>query len=415
MGEVVDLRVALARAPRAPSPGRRSARLTAAPTATLLPGNRRSICHYTPSADPSGMGTQLLDLVAVAVRDADVSVMCRPTLGGRRVLERAADLGATTVALPGPRDGSFRDLVRHFLRATAPDVFHCHVGIGWEDWGGVETARLAGVPVVVQTQHLPFLLSHPGKRRGLLRAVGGVDRVIAVSEGVRRTYEAIGVSPDRLVTVPNGVPQRGTGPGRDAARAALGLRGDQPVVMTVGRLTNMKGQRYLVEAAPHLLSRVPDAAVVVLGEGPLRAQLEARAAAMGVDGSMHFVGHRADARFLLDAADVFVLPSLHEGMPLAAIEAMDAGLPVVATHVIGSREVVADGETGILVPPGDSTALGAALVELLTDPGRRTTYGAAGRRRYLERFTAERMASRTEAVYEGLLAGAGAAVAQDQA
>lgn len=363
------------------------------------------------------MGTHLLELVAAAVRHADVSVMCRPTVGGRRVLEGAAALGAATLPLPGPREISFRDVVRRFLLATAPDVFHCHVGIGWESWGGVEAARLAGVPVVVQTQHLPFLLSHPGKRGALLRSVGGVDRVIAVSDGVRRTYEAIGVPLARLVTVPNGVPERGTGLGRRVARADLGLRADQPVVMTVGRLTKMKGQRYLIDATPHLVSRVPGVAVVVVGEGPLRMGLESRAAEMGVNGSVHFLGHRTDARFLLDAADVFVLPSRHEGMPLAAIEAMEAGLPVVATHVIGSREVVADGETGILVPPEDSAALGAAIAGLLAGPGVRAAYGAAGRRRYLDRFTAERMAARTEAVYARLLAStdAAATLAEDQA
>lgn len=418
MAEVVDLRAVSAPAAHARrSPRRGLARPAAAPTATALRGGRRSICYYTPSADPSGMGTHLLDLVAATVRHADVSVMCRPTVGGRRVLEGAAALGAATVPLPGPRECSFRDVVRRFLLGTAPDVFHCHVGIGWEGWGGVEAARLAGVPVVVQTQHLPFLLSHPGKRRALLRTVGGVDRVIAVSDGVRRTYEAIGVPFDRLVTVPNGVPERGAGPGRRAVRAALGLRADQPVVMTVGRLTNMKGQRYLVDATPHLVSRVAGVVVVVVGDGPLRTQLESRAAAIGVHGSVRLLGHRSDARFLLDAADVFVLPSRHEGMPLAAIEAMEAGLPVVATHVIGSREVVADGETGVLVPPEDSVALGAAIAELLTDAGLRATYGAAGRRRYLDRFTAELMAARTQVVYERLLAGAGAvpALTQDQA
>jgi glycosyltransferase involved in cell wall biosynthesis len=106
---------------------------------------------------------------------------------------------------------------------------------------------------------------------------------------------------------------------------------------------------------------------------------------------------------LLDAADVFVLPSRQEGLPLAALEAMDAGLPVVGTEVIGTAEVVVDGETGTLVPPR-AAALGDALAELLADPQLRARYGEAGRRRYLAEFTAKRMAAETFAVYEDVLA-----------
>ena len=110
---------------------------------------------------------------------------------------------------------------------------------------------------------------------------------------------------------------------------------------------------------------------------------------------------------LLDAADVFVLPSRCEGMPLVLLEAMDAGLPVVATRVIGSEEVVADGETGLLVPPEDPAALGTALARLLADPQLRARFGRAGRQRFLERFTGRRMAARTAVLYEDILAAVG--------
>ncbi len=144
---------------------------------------RRSICYFTPSVDPSGMGRHLLDLMAATVEDAEVSVMCRPTTGGQRVLRRAADLGAVTMALPSPREAGFGFLVRQFLRATRPDVFHCHVGIGWEGWGNLETARRAGVPVIMQTQHLPFLLGNWHKRRGLLQAVKEADASLPCQTG----------------------------------------------------------------------------------------------------------------------------------------------------------------------------------------------------------------------------------------
>ena len=367
---------------------------------------RRSICYYTPSTDPSGMGAHMVDLVAEFAETADVALMMRPTVGGRRLLDRAAEVGARTVELPSPRDPRFATVVTGFLESHPADVFHCHVGTGAEDWDGVRLARRGGCPAVVQSQHLPYLVSHPRKRRAFHHGIEEVDRLIAVSEGVRRTYCRIGVPEERLTTVPNGVAPIPDRIGRDAARAALGLDPRQPVVLTVGRLTHMKGQWHLVDAVPGLLDRFPDLAVVLVGQGPLREALEKRAAGLGVGGAVRFAGHRTDARRLLAAADVFVLPSRHEGMPLVVLEAMEAGLPVVGTRVTGTEEVVEDGVTGALVRPGDPAALGAALGRLLADPALRHRQGDAGRRRYLACFTRERMARDTAAVYESVLRGA---------
>lgn len=365
---------------------------------------RRSIVLYTPSADPSGMGAHMLDLAAELVRDHDVVLMAWPTPGGTRVLEAADRLGARTLALPRPRDPAFGDTITAHLLEHPTDVFHLHVGTGREDFDGARAARRAGVPLVVQTQHLPWMMNDPRKKARLFRALRPVDVVITVSQAQRRTYERIGVPGPLMTTVPNGIRGRQGSPGRLAARAALGLHPDQPVVLTVGRLTVMKGQRYLVDAVPQLAARFPDVAVVLLGQGHLQDQLAAQAAALGVTDLVHLAGHCSDARMLLDAADVFVLPSRHEGMPLAALEAMDAGLPVVATDVIGTSEVVDDGRTGLLVPPKDPAALATALGTLLADPDLRRRFGEAGRRRYVEHFTSARMAAQTVAVYERALA-----------
>jgi glycosyltransferase involved in cell wall biosynthesis len=372
--------------------------------------SRRSICLYTPSADPSGMGAHMADLAEAYVADHEVSFLCRPTPGGRRLLDRVAAAGARVVPLPGNRDPAFAPVIAQHLRESRPDVFHSHVGWGWEDWPGVHVAREVGVPAVAQTHHLPFLLSDRRKPPRLLRALRPVDHLIAVSEGLRRSYERVGVPPELFTTVPNGIRARGPGPGRAAARHALGLSPEQPVVMTAGRLINMKGHRFLVEAVSLLIGLFPDLAVPIFGRGPLHESLQRRAVELGVAPAVRFLGHRTDARMLLDAADIFVLPSRHEGMPLAAIEAMDAGLPVVATRVIGSEEVVLDGHTGTLVRSEDPVALARALAGLLADRELRSAYGRAGRRRYLACHSVERMALRTLAVYEQVLhAGSGRA------
>jgi glycosyltransferase involved in cell wall biosynthesis len=354
------------------------------------------------------MGAHMLDLAEQYVQaGAEVSVMCWPTPPGRRALAHAERVGAHPFATTHPRDPRFGDTITDFLAARPTDVFHAHVGTGRENFDGARAARRAGVPVVVQTQHLPWKLTDTRKRVPFFHGIEQVDRLIAVSAAQRATYERIGVPPERFSTVPNGVRPRGAGPGREEARRLLGLAPDQPVVMTVGRLIVMKGQRFLVDSVPRLLERFGDLAVLLVGEGHLRAELSKHAAELGVSSAVRLLGHRADARMLLDAADVFVLPSLHEGMPLAAMEAMDASLPVVGTDVIGTAEVVADGETGLLVPPRDPGALATALGALLSDPDLRARYGAAARRRYLQHFTSARMAADTAAVYDSLLRAAG--------
>ncbi len=142
-----------------------------APVADLEEGvRRRSICLYTPSVAPSGMGVHMVDLAADYVRRYDVSVMCWETPPGREVLDRAADLGATVVPLPRPRDPLFGETIARFLEQRPADIFHIHVGTGRENFNGARSARRAGVPAVIQTQHLPWLLSGWRKRARLFDA-----------------------------------------------------------------------------------------------------------------------------------------------------------------------------------------------------------------------------------------------------
>jgi len=349
------------------------------------------------------MGVHMLELAAEYTKTADVSLLAWGTAPGERMLDQARALGARAVCLPHPRSPEFAGAIRTHLQTRPTDVFHVHVGTGRENFDGARVARAAGVPAVVQTQHYPWLMGSTKHLVPFFRALSPVDHLLTVSVAQRRTYERIGVRSDDMTTVANGIRARGRGIGRSAARAALGLHPTQPVVLTVGRLNVMKGHTHLLDAVPQLVDRFPDLAVVILGTGHLHDALRQQAADLGVAGAVHLPGHRSDARLLLDAADVFVLPSLHEGMPLVLLEAMDAGLAVVATRVIGSEEVVVDGETGLLVRPRDAQALASALSQLLAEPARRAAYGAAGRARFDRHFTSARMAAETLAVYDRLL------------
>ncbi len=362
------------------------------------------MCLYTCSANPSGMGVHMLALAEqLAMSGVKVTVAYWPSPASEALMSRATPCGVARARTPHPRDPAYSEHLASLLSDLAPDVFHVHVGTGRENFGGARSARAAGVPAIVETLHLPWMLSARWKRRSFFSSIEEVDRIIVVSEAQRATYERIGVPAADLVTVPNGVARHEPRVGRAEARHRLGIGPRQPVLMTVGRLAVQKGQRFLVDALPQLVARWPDLVAVVVGDGHLREQLEAQADALGVRRALRLVGHRPDARDLLVGADVFVLPSRHEGMPMALLEAMDAALPVVATRVVGTEEVVEDGVTGRLVPSEDPAALADALAEVLADEALRRRLGAEGQRRFLDTFTAARMAAATLAVYDEAL------------
>jgi glycosyltransferase involved in cell wall biosynthesis len=185
---------------------------------------------------------------------------------------------------------------------------------------------------------------------------------------------------------------------RRSVRAAWGAGPDDVVVLVPGALERRKGHAVLLAAAERLPAG-SDLRFVFAGAGSEEAALRRRAGQLGV--AVVFAGFQKDIGACLAAADVVAMPSLQEGLGVAALEAMAAGLPVVASRVGGLGEAVVDGETGVLVAPGDPVALARALAELARDPGRRARLGAAGRRRVLARYTMAQMAEATLACYGG--------------
>jgi glycosyltransferase involved in cell wall biosynthesis len=187
------------------------------------------------------------------------------------------------------------------------------------------------------------------------------------------------------------------------ARRAIGMPVGVPLVGSLGRLHPQKGFSDLLTAFAQVRQRVSSVRLFVAGDGELRDDLEAQARSLGIAAAVTFAGVRADVSEILAALDVFVLPSLWEGMPNAVLEAMAAGLPVVATAVGGTPEVVVDRVTGLLVPPQDPGALARAIERLLRDPGLRRTMGRAGRRRVERHFHIQETVRQVQDLYEALL------------
>ncbi len=294
-----------------------------------------------------------------------------------------------------------------FLRRERPVIVHTHTskaGIL-----GRLAAWLTGVPVVVHTPHGHVYYGHFGQvlswlflqtERLLAR---WTSQMIALTESERDEHLTRGVGrANHFAVVPSGIDL-------ERFRQVAGVIGRYPrgldcpldaiVVGSVGWLTQVKGHRFLIEALARLKPLHPRLYAVIVGSGRLRDELAALAADRGVKDSVVFLGERTDVPDCLAAMDIFVLPSLNEGMGRALVEAMAAGRPVIATRVGGVPAVVEDRRTGLLVPPGDSAALATAIDELLRRPDWAKELGAAAQQSIGDRFSATAMVQTIEAIY----------------
>jgi glycosyltransferase involved in cell wall biosynthesis len=353
-----------------------------------------SVLHVDTAAGWRGGQNQvLLTASGMAVRGRATAVACRRdgVLGSR-----AAAAGLAVHPLPFRGDlwpPAILALAR-LLRRERPRALLLHDPHAVS--AGLVAARLARRPVLVAVRRVDFPL-----RSRLSRAkYAACDRVVVVSRAIGAVVEASGIAPGRLRLVYEGVPDRSPTPGGHEVLASLGVPGGAPVIGNVAALTGHKDHATLVEAMALLRPRVPEARLVILGEGSLRGALEALVRERGLQDRVLLAGFRRDLDRLLPAFSLFCLSSRLEGLGTSLLDAMAFGLPVVATAAGGIPEAVEDGVTGRVVPPRDPTALADALAAVLADEPGRQALGAAGRRRFLERFTADRMVEGTLRVVE---------------
>jgi glycosyltransferase involved in cell wall biosynthesis len=294
--------------------------------------------------------------------------------------------------------------LRDFLFECRPDIVHTFLLTG--SLYGRFAAMMARVPVVIGTEVNIYERKrtlHARAERWLMR---DTDAVVASAESVRDFYiEQVEADPSKVEVIYNAVDwaQLEASVSRDEMRASVDVPAGVPLLTIIARLTEQKGHRILLDA----LSR-PDLAhayLMVVGDGPLREALERQASDLGLSPRVRFLGARRDLGNILGATDVFVMPSFWEGLPLAMVLAMGAGLPVVATRVAGIPEVVQDGVTGLLVPPGDSVELGAALSRVVNDDTARGLLGQAARAFVRPRFGVDGYVQSVTALYDRLMAG----------
>ena len=275
--------------------------------------------------------------------------------------------------------------------------------------------RLAGVPVIISTVHNSLKDYEVRSLRRWLYTVllrltlPLVHRIICVSEANRRDLiEECPVASVKAYTVYNGVDLSAfpSQHNRQIVRQKVGIA-QGPVLVTIARLTEQKGHRYLLQALPRLVQTWPRLCCMFVGEGELGNALQRMAIYLGVERACRFTGAREDIADILAAADVVVLPSLSEGFPFVLLEALAMGCPVVASRVNGIPELIEDHKTGLLVPVRDPHALMVAIREMLSHPIAAVRMGAEGRALVRERFTVDRMVGNTTAIFDAALHDAG--------
>jgi len=320
--------------------------------------------------------------------------------------------GISFVSAPLNKKLNFRSRreIASLLRELKIDILHTHGGVA--GLHGRIAARLAGTPAIVHTLHGIHYLHY---RNPLLRRLYVLlerrysrftDRLVLVCQSDLRRARRYKLAPEgKMTVILNGLDVRPMAKAADLARrrSELGWTPGRPVVGTIARLHRQKGISHLLQASRRILKAVPETRIVVVGDGPQSDRMRRDALRLGLGERCLFLGAREDATALLALFDIFVLPSLWEGLPFVLVEAASLGKPIVATAVDGVPEILEEGQTGLLVPPGDSEALANAVIRLLRDKDEAGRLAEKARSLVPPRFPLRRMVERTQNLYLELL------------
>jgi glycosyltransferase involved in cell wall biosynthesis len=358
------------------------------------------------------LGSELATLgvryIVVNLWDGEPPTVALDTEARRRGLEShiiATRWGMDPVIVP-----RLADLIRH----VDPDVVHTHDVKA--EFAALPAARLTGVPLVGSYYGRLAMASRLLQVADLARFLTFrfFDHVLANSRAQYEELERFRVPARKTGLLPSFVDTHQLRPPsareRAAARTALDIPSDRPVIATVARLSRNKGHQDLLTAMPAIRAAVPNVLYLIAGEGDdrargeggLRASLEGQVRDLDLTAAVRFLGYVPDVRTVLQATDLLVSPSLREGMQVALLEAMAAGLPIVATAIGGTPDAVVDGETGLLVPPADPAGLASAVTRLLTEPRLRQQMSMAGRTRAEMLFDTRVVAAALLATCEGV-------------
>lgn len=365
-----------------------------------MPSPLRTVLHLS-STSGLGGAEMMVNRLASSLDPARFrSVVCLFRPGWLYEACQNAGISTAVIGIKGAFDVGWARAFSALIKKERIDLIHAHEFTA--NVYGTLVGRLMGVPVIA-TVHGKSYFCEQMKRRIAYRWVSRSARMVTVSDDLRQfVIERVGVRSSDVGVVYNGVqPYRLPSESeRRAARNGLALGKWEHVIGAVGSLYPVKGHLYLVQALPEILLKHPRTLLLVIGRGDLEAALKAEAVRLGVESHIRFLGYRDDVSVLLSLLDVFVLPSLSEGLSMALLEAMAAGKPVVATSVGGNPELVVEGETGYLVPSKDPSALAHGISDVLSSRGHAQELGAQGQRRVTCQFSFTGMVNTYQRYYD---------------
>ncbi|HID96146.1 MAG TPA: glycosyltransferase [Candidatus Latescibacteria bacterium] len=332
-------------------------------------------------------------------RGHKVSIACPP---GSVLARRAADAGIDTKRLPMRGELDLMACVRlaRMIKKGGFEVLHLHTAHAHSL--GLIASKLVRIPALVVSRRVDFHIG--GNPASRLKYNSRVDRIIAISEGVRKVLIQDGVPPERIVVVHSGIDLKRFG-NLDNSRSLyrdLGLSGREKLVGIVAALAPHKDHVNFLNASQIVAGVRPDTRFLIVGEGEGKEGLKGLVKKLDLEGYVIFTGFRNDIPKVLSTLDVFVLSSYLEGLCTSILEAMAAGLPVVATSTGGVPELVKDGDNGILVPPQNPKALAEGILRILNNPSLAMRLGRAGKDFALN-FSADKMVEDTETIYRSIL------------
>ena len=357
------------------------------------------ILHVETGRHLYGGPQQVIYLItALQERGHECTLVCPPD-SGIDTAGRLAGIPVRKLFCAGDLDLSFAYRLSQYLNSARPDIVHCHSRRGADVLGGL-AASFADIPAVVsrRVENTEIRLMAALRYRPF-------RRIIAISEAIAAVLRDRGVDNERIVVIRSAVDSARFGSPADCGsfRDQFEIPSGALVVGAAGQLIPNKGHRYLLQAVANLRHSHSDLRLIIFGKGYLGNELRAQAASIGLGDIVQFAGFRDDLDDYLGCLDIFAHPSLTEGLGVAALKAAAAGVPVVAFAAGGLVEAVEDKKTGLLVPPGDVTALQDAIATIIDDDELRQRLGAAGRERMRKEFSIDTMAEKHVAVYESVL------------
>jgi glycosyltransferase involved in cell wall biosynthesis len=367
-----------------------------------------TILHTIETGGPGGAESVLLALASRIDKNRFRSVALLPYQGWLSQKLEGEGVPVTVAKSSAWYDPKILKEMIRLVRREKVDLIHSHLAD--QNFYSCLAGRATGTKTAVTYHGLPGA-AESGDFRGTTKSFvvrHWADEVVVVSDYLRRSLEALKFPADRITRIHNGVSiERFDLPKQGKIREELGYRNGISLIGMIANMRESKGYEYFVQAARHVANLHPHVRFVAVGEidKTIGEKMGTLVQQMALQDHFLFLGFREDIPAILKDLDVFVLSSVSEGFSLATVEAMAAGKPVIATRSGGPQEIIDDGYTGILVPPADSNALAARILELLENPQRAQELARAGRSKAARMFSVEKMVSDYEALYDGLLDG----------